>query len=126
MKSEKIKVHKLLQKLYAARSYNFPSRGYTESVGAPTRQGVYVIYDSRGIVVHIGRTQRAQRGLRQRLDNHLLGQSSFVEKYLKGRRASLRAGYKFRYLAVDDPRARALLEALAIGTLCPRHIGLGK
>jgi len=26
---------------------------------------------------------------------------------------------------VEDARLRALLEAYAIGTLCPKHIGLG-
>jgi hypothetical protein len=27
---------------------------------------------------------------------------------------------------LEDPRKRALLEAYAVGTLCPRHIGLGE
>ena len=109
-----------------ARMYNFPRKGYTENIGVPPEQGVYVIYDPQKKVVHVGRTQRARRGLRQRLNNHLLGQSSFVEKYLRRKSSRLRAGYKFRYLVLDSPRNRALLEALAIGVLCPKHIGLGE
>jgi hypothetical protein len=59
--------------------------------------------------------------------NHLQGSSSFTNDYLKGKGAPLREeGYTYQYLELEDPRKRALLEAYAIGTLCPKHIGLGK
>jgi hypothetical protein len=56
----------------------------------------------------------------------LLGQSSFADKYLKGRGSALRKGYKFKYLIVEEPRERALVEAFGIGKLCPAHLGLGQ
>jgi hypothetical protein len=55
-------------------------------------------------------------------------QSSFTLKYkpLKKDGSCLREGYKFRCLVVQSQRQRALLEALAIGRLCPAHLGLGR
>ncbi len=126
MESEGRIINQLLRKLCATGVHNFPTKGYTEDIGVPTKQGVYVIYDPNGIAVHAGRTQRAQRGLEQRLNNHLLGQSSFVKSYLSGKGSTLRLGYTFRYLVIDDARTRALLEASAIGSICPLHIGLGE
>jgi hypothetical protein len=92
---------------------------------APNRHGVYVIYKPSGKVVHVGRTPSGSGGLRQRLGNHLYGASSFTIQYLKGQGSKLRRGYTFRCLVVNSRRRRALLEAYAIGYLCPRHIGLG-
>jgi hypothetical protein len=86
--------------------------------------GVYVIYDPKGRVAHVGRTVRGKRGLYQRLNNHLHGKSSFVIKALDGKGGVLRRGYKFR-IAVENSRLRAFLEAFAIGQLCPDHIGDG-
>jgi hypothetical protein len=93
---------------------------------APTDLGVYLIYDRKGQIVHVGQTPRGKAGIRQRLFNHLYGQSSFTEHYLKGDGARLRKGYAFRCLVVRDARLRALLEAHAIGQLCPAHIGTGR
>lgn len=45
---------------------------------------------------------------------------------MTGMSYKLRGGYGFRYLTVKNPRQRALLEAYAIGVLCPAHIGLGE
>jgi hypothetical protein len=59
------------------------------------------------------------------LKNHLHARSSFTNIFLKGRGAKLRAGCKFRCIAIANPRKRALLEALTIGRLCPAHIGEG-
>jgi hypothetical protein len=92
-----------------------------------------VIYSPQLKVLHVGQTYRARRGLHQRLANHLHGQSSFTIKsdYLeqrgstiKGRCAWLRKHCKYRYLVIKKHRLRALLEAYAIGHLCPDHIGL--
>ena len=60
----------------------------------------------------------------QRLRDHLFDRSAFTTKYL-GKGSILRTGHSFRYLVVSDARKRALLEALAIGKLCPKHIGHG-
>ena len=102
----------------------FPRSG--ERLNAPQKHGVYVIRKHE-FALHVGRTLRAQGGLFQRLRNHLDGSSSFTDKYLKGKGTILReAGYTYQYLELIDPRKRALLEAYAIGKLCPEHIGLGQ
>jgi hypothetical protein len=102
----------------------FPPQG--AKVSAPERQGVYIIYSPKKVVLHVGNTPRARGGIRQRLKNHMRGQSSFTRNYLKGDGARLRSGYGFRCLVVAKPRMRMLLEAYAIGHLCPKHIGLGQ
>jgi hypothetical protein len=87
---------------------------------------VYIIYKEE-VVLHTGRTLRGKDGLQQRLKNHLHGSSSFTVEYLKGKGATLReGGYTYQYLELGDSRKRALLEAYAIGTLCPEHLGLGE
>lgn len=101
---------------------------------ATDQRGVYVIYSPCGKVLHVGGTPRGQRGIRQRLSNHLHGQSSFTgeSKYLwrhggstlKARYTYVRERCSYRYLAIDSERLRVLLEAYAIGRLCPDHIGL--
>jgi hypothetical protein len=69
---------------------------------------------------------RAKKGIRQRLGNHLQTQSSFTAKYppLKGRGTNLRQRYSYKFLEVGDQRQLMLLEAYAVGCLCPEHIGL--
>ena len=104
-------------------THRFPKRGF--ALAAPDQHGVYIITDSKGKVVHVGRTIRGRRGLYQRLRNHIQGQSSFVLSYLNGDGETLRDGYGFQYLEVNDDKQRAFLEALAIGRLCPSHIGIG-
>ena len=95
------------------------------SLIAPVEPGVYVIYGRTGMVLHVGRTSRGRLGLRQRLKDHLHCASSFSIEYLKRDASRLRNGCKYRCLVVKNSRRRALLEALAIGCLCPAHIGLG-
>lgn len=90
-----------------------------------TEQGVYIIYDPKGEVVHVGRSVRGRNGLYQRLRNHLRGNSSFTKQFLNGDGSKLRSGYKYKYKVIPNPRTRALLEALATGRLCPKHLGLG-
>jgi hypothetical protein len=60
--------------------------------------------------------------LHRRLSNHLSGKSFFAESHLNGDGAKLRGSYSFQYLEVPDERLRALLEAYAIGHLCPTHV----
>lgn len=120
---EATKVRKLFKKLIRSQLQAFATA--RKKLIAADGQGVYVIYNPRGKVLHVGRTPRAKGGIAQRLRNHMLNQSSFTTKYLKGDGSILRDRHKFRCLVVKNPRHRALLEAYAIGCLCPAHIGLG-
>ena len=88
------------------------------------QQGVYVMYDPKGNVVHVGSTPSGFQGIWQRLRNHLHRASSFTKVHLKDNGAVLRTGYGFRCLVVLDHRMRALLEHYAIGHLCPAHLGI--
>ena len=105
-----------------------PKRSFPRSrqpLDAPTTHGVYIMRKNE-TVLHVGRTVYGQNGLYQRLNNHLHGASSFTRGYLKGKGATLReSGYTYQFLELEDSRKRALLEAYAIGTLCPEHLGLG-
>lgn len=116
-------IRKLLDRLLRCPSMNFPS--HRKGVDAPMEPGVYIIYDPKSVVAHVGRTPRGKLGIRQRLKNHLHSSSSFTSQYLKGAGHVLRSGYTFRYIIVKDPRTRALLEAYATGCLCPAHLGSG-
>jgi hypothetical protein len=110
----------------------FPQSGarFTET----NKRGVYVIYGPRGKVLHVGGTPRGKRGIFQRLFNHLHGQSSFTNKSqflkkhggsrLKDRYTYVREHCTYRCLPIQNERLRVVLEAYAIGHLCPDHIGL--
>jgi len=116
-------VKKLLSDLVRSRLQRFPRSG--EKLQAPSGRGVYLIYDGRGRVVHVGRTPKARGGIAQRLRDHMAAASSFTLQYLKGKGSKLRGNYSYRCLVVENRRHRALLEAYATGCLCPAHIGLG-
>ena len=123
MSCEYHEIAKLLEELLRQNRQPFPQRH--TPLDAPENHGVYIIRQN-DTVLHVGRTQRARDGLRQRLTDHLYGNSSFVRDDQNGQGARLRGqGYTYQYLEVECPRKRALLEALAIGTLCPRHAGTG-
>lgn len=133
MSGERKILRTLLAELERAPVCRFPVTGKRH--GAPTTKGIYVIYSSRMKVLHVGATPRGHRGLCQRLANHLHGKSSFTKnsQWLKRRGSNLqercrylRKRCKYRCLEVEDHRLRALLEAYAIGCLCPEHIGLGQ
>ena len=112
----------LFGSLIDAKRKSFPRAG--NAVDAPRRPGVYVIYGPAGRPLHVGCTPRANT--RQRLQDHLCNRSSVTTKYLKGRGDRLRReGYTFCCYPIANPRRRVLLEAYAIGRLCPTHIGHG-
>jgi len=113
------------EKLCAQSPIIFPSSG-KKLIQVPDKHGVYVISDRVGRVLHVGRTYRGKAGLKQRIKNHLNGQSSFVHTYIKGNKRQLRRGYTFKFLEVGHARRRALLEHYATGMLSPAHLGLGK
>jgi hypothetical protein len=108
--------------LLRQNKHRFPK--LRQTLNSPTEQGVYIIRKD-DTVLHVGRTLRGEKGLQQRLKNHLTGASSFTKQYLKGNGAELRKGYNYQFLIIEDNRLRALVEAYAIGMLCPMHIGLG-
>jgi hypothetical protein len=117
-------VSKKFKQLKSAKRFEFPKpRGKLE---APNKRGVYVIYGRTGKVLHVGATPRGKNGIANRLRNHLQTQSSFAWNFpqLKRQGSRLREGYKFSFLAVQNPHIRAFLESYAIGRLCPRHIGV--
>lgn len=123
MDKEQADVQALFEQLTQAPLQLFP--GSEERVDAPKSLGVYIIYDPEDRVLHVGRTVRAKDGIYQRLNNHLRNESSFTTKYLNGDGSKLRLTHGFRCLVVEDARQRALLEAYAVGSLCPAHLGLG-
>ncbi len=123
MLSESQEVKNLFRQLCKQCEHSFPQ--YRKTLNAPSQQGVYIIRMDRS-VLHVGRTLKGKGGLHQRLKNHLQGQSSFTKKFLHGRSERLRnKEYTYQYLEAKNPRLRALLEAYAVGVLCPEHLGLG-
>lgn len=124
MSREFIKIDKLYDELIAQEPCVFPER--RRPINAPAKQGVYIITTARGKVLHVGKTARAKNGLRQRLNNHLQGQSSFTKAYFDQAGHNLRGNCKFKFLVVRDPRTRTLLEAYAVSRLCPVHLGTGE
>ena len=125
MTQEPKTIQNLFKQLLKAKQESFPP--YRQPLKAPTDHGVYIIYNAKDQVVHVGRSVRGKNGLHQRLTDHLYTNSSFTINYpeLEGDGSKLRNDYKFKYLVIPDPRKRALVEALATGTLCPLHLGLG-
>ena len=121
---EHTRLSSLLQKLTSAPHIEFPLRG--QALKTPTEKGVYIIFGPTGKILHVGSTPRGRRGLAQRLRNHTHGISSFTRKNPKRWRQILNGKCKFSFLIVEKDRDRALLEALAIGTLCPEHVGTGQ
>ena len=112
-------IRSMLSDLMRAPKQSFPKPGRTND--APKKAGVYVIHGPTGTVLHVGKGC----DIGQRLTDHLFGRSAFTTKYLSGNGSILRNGHFFRCLVVSDARKRALLEALAIGKLCPEHIDHG-
>lgn len=123
MKDEK-KVEKLFNQLTTAKVCHFTQSG--TRVNISNEQGVYVIYSPQKKVLHVGRTAGGNNGLNQRLNNHRTGKSSFKRMYLQKHKISLNPKYSFRFIEVSDPKIRTFLEAYAIGSMCPAHIGTGE
>jgi hypothetical protein len=123
MRSEREQIHAMFLELVNSSPKTFPLLG--GRLDAPKKRGVYIIYAQDGDVLHVGSTPWANNGIAQRLRDHMFGRSSFTIKNFDSDGSRLRGSHQYRYLVVDDGRTRALLEALAIGLLCPYHIGHG-
>jgi hypothetical protein len=115
--SEAQEIRELFDKLVGETERTFPALG--QKLDAPELPGVYVIYSPEGIVDHVGEST----SIAGRLRGHMGNASSYVNQYLKHMGSQLRGAYKFRCLPIDNSRQRMLLQALAIGLLCPQHIG---
>ncbi len=124
MTGEVGRVQALVRQLVRAPRVQFPPVG--RGLDCPPQQGVYLIRDAHGRVLHVGRTTRARKGLVDRLRGHLGGRSSFVVHYLDNNPEKLRAGFTYAWIVVPNHRLRALVEALATGQFCPAHIGTGE
>jgi hypothetical protein len=122
MTEESQRIKKLFGNLITSHLYIFPVSG---KVKVSLLHGVYILYDSNDIVLHVGMTPYGKDGLNQRLYNHISKTGVFYREYLKPNEICLRGIGKFRYIEVDDARTRALLEALTAGILCPLHFGTG-
>ena len=117
-------VQDLLQELLSQPLTPFPKRG--ERLQCSCERGVYIVYRDDGAVLHVGNTPRGKDGLFGRLDDHLHGRSSFTRALFNRKGHLLREGHSYRCLPVEMPRMRVLLQALAIGVLCPEHLGTWK
>lgn len=115
-------IKSLFDKLISSEHHVFPAKG---KINITEKHGVYIIYNPKNEVLHVGNTPSGRKGLNQRLYNHISCTGIFYEKYLKPNKIKMRGIYKFKYLEVKDIRHRALLEAYAAGNLCPAHFGTG-
>lgn len=115
--SDFIKITSLFRELKKQPIKKFPA--LHRKVDAPEKPGVYVIYNPKGRVEHVGESG----SIAGRLRGHLHSNSSYVNRSLKRAGGRLRKGYSFRYLTIAKSRHRMLLQAMAIGQFCPRHIG---
>ena len=120
--SEREIIKELYEKLVNSKSLPFTNKG--ESVKVSVNQGVYFIQNDSE-VLHVGNTVRGKGGLNQRLNNHRTGTSSFRKNYLKPNGIKLNSNFNFKFIELENPRERMLLQALIIGKLCPAYIGTG-
>lgn len=121
MKESEI-IKALFEKLISSNYHIFPLKG---KVNVTDNHGIYIIYNPKNEVLHVGNTPSGKEGLNQRLYNHISCTGVFYEKYLKPNKINMRSTHKFKHLEVDDIRQRALLEAYSAGKLCPLHFGTG-
>ena len=120
--NEQEEVMELFKTLCTADIHFFPAKG---KVDVSNKHGVYIVYSADNCVLHVGMTPYGKDGLNQRLYNHISKTGVFYREYLRKRNISLRGLCKFRFLEIEEPRTRALVEALAAGLLCPEHFGTG-
>lgn len=121
--NEPEEIMNLHKALIQSDQYTFPTKG---KVKVSEKHGVYIVYSPADKVLYVGNTPSGEKGLDQRLYNHVTGASSFSKQYLEPQNISLRSGYKYRIIELSSPRKREPLEALTAGLLCPVHIGTGE
>jgi len=116
--SENIKL--LYDQLLQSKPHKFPTTG---PLDITCKLGVYIIFNSKGVVSHVGNTRNGKKGLCQRLNNHLNGTSSYRKNFLRPRNLSVRNGFTYKLIEISSGRHRVFLESLACGLLCPEYIG---
>ena len=121
--NEPVIIKNLFEKLISSEYHVFPARG---KINLTEKHGVYIVFNPKNEVLHVGNTPSGRKGLNQRLYNHISSTGVFYEKYLKRYKIKMRGTHKFKCLEVKDIRHRALLEAYAAGNLCPAHFGTGE
>ena len=97
--NEQKEIKSLYEILLASKRFPFTNKG--KRVNVSNEQGVYIIYNPVGVVLHVGRTAGALASLNQRLNNHRTRTSSFRKSYLKPNKINLNSDYKFQYLEVE-------------------------
>jgi len=117
-------IYKLHCNLLREPTHTFPAERIKLDI--TLKQGVYIIYNSKHKVVHVGKTNSAKGGLNQRMNDHLGKNSSFTKNYLKPNKVDVRKGYYFRYLEIENSKERTFVEAMTAGFLCPDYIGTGE
>jgi hypothetical protein len=121
--NEPKKIQALCDELLLSQLFSFPQYG---KLDITCEKGVYVIYDPQFEPLHVGNTPRGKNGICQRLNDHIGGSSSFAKNYLKPHNLSLKYGFMYRLLEIQNARERALVEALTSGRICPKYIGTGE
>jgi excinuclease UvrABC nuclease subunit len=118
---ESKKVKKLVKKLEKAEILAFPEEGKIE---LPEVEGVYAIVNKKDEVIHVGKTEGGLGGLFARLNGHLYGKSALRKAYLAPNEINLRNKCGVKWVEVKTERLRYLVEARAIGKLCPAYLPL--
>lgn len=121
MTQEQKRVRTLFAALLKQPARRFPPQG--AALEAPATPGVYVIYNPRGQVVHVGGTSRGQQGRAQRLRNHLHGASSFTLRHLKKDGSRLRCGYTFQCVVVRNDAFVLSSKLMRSATSAPPILG---
>lgn len=119
---ERERILRLYNELIKSPLHVFPTKG---KVVVSSKHGVYIVYGENNKVLHVGMTPYGKNGLNQRLYNHITKTGVFYREYLQPKNLCLRGKGKFRYIEIQNPRTRALVEALTAGLLCPAHFGTG-
>jgi len=89
MGEELDRIRQMFESLLAAPVIAFPEIGAPD---CPTAKGVYIIHNATGVVYHVGRTPSGSNGLRKRLNDHLVGGSSFARALFPEKASELRNG----------------------------------
>lgn len=115
------KIKKLYKKLCQAEGVPVPKEGRIE---LPETEGVYLLLNKKDEVLLVGKTEGGKGGLRSRINTQLFGSSPFRKMYLLPSGIDIRKKHFVHWLTIESERDRILVEAYAMGKLCPAFIGM--
>jgi excinuclease UvrABC nuclease subunit len=115
------KIKKLFKKLCKSEGVLVPKEGRIE---LPETEGVYLLLNKKDEVLLVGKTEGGKGGLRSRINSQLFGASPFRKMYLLPSGTDIRKKHYVHCLAIESERDRILVEAYAMGKLCPEFIGM--